>query len=46
VVDADAPPLRIFFGKVPLGIATADYESGLAAWNAWQPISVEAHGSQ
>jgi NAD(P)-dependent dehydrogenase (short-subunit alcohol dehydrogenase family) len=46
VVDADAPPLPIFFGKVPLGIATADYESGLAAWNAWQPISVEAHGSQ
>jgi hypothetical protein len=27
VVDADEPPLRIFFGKVPLGVATADYES-------------------
>jgi NAD(P)-dependent dehydrogenase (short-subunit alcohol dehydrogenase family) len=44
VVDADEPPLRIFFGKVPLGIATADYESRLATWNAWQPISIEAHG--
>lgn len=45
VVDADEPPLRIFFGKAPLGIATADYESRLATWNEWQPISVEAHGS-
>jgi NAD(P)-dependent dehydrogenase (short-subunit alcohol dehydrogenase family) len=44
VVDADEPPLRIFFGKVPLGVATADYESRLATWNKWQPISVEAHG--
>ena len=46
VVDADEPPLRIFFGKVPLGVATADYESRLATWNEWQPISVEAHGSE
>jgi NAD(P)-dependent dehydrogenase (short-subunit alcohol dehydrogenase family) len=45
VVDADEPPLRIFFGKVPLGVATADYESRLATWNEWQPVSVEAHGS-
>jgi NAD(P)-dependent dehydrogenase (short-subunit alcohol dehydrogenase family) len=46
VVDADDPPLRIFFGKVPLGIATADYESRLATWNEWQPISVEAQDSE
>jgi NAD(P)-dependent dehydrogenase (short-subunit alcohol dehydrogenase family) len=46
VVDADEPPLRIFFGKTPLGIATADYESRLATWNEWQPVSVEAHGSE
>jgi hypothetical protein len=38
--------LRIFFGKVPLGVATADYESRLAMWNEWQPISIEAHGSE
>jgi NAD(P)-dependent dehydrogenase (short-subunit alcohol dehydrogenase family) len=44
VVDAPEPPLRIFFGKAPLGIATADYESRLALWNAWQPVSIEAHG--
>ena len=45
VVDADEPPLRIFFGEVPLGIATDDYESRLAEWNEWQPVSVEAQGA-
>lgn len=45
VVDADEPPLRIFFGKMPLEIATKDYESRLATWNEWQPVSVEAHGA-
>ena len=45
VVDADKPPLRVFFGKAPLGIATKDYESRLATWNEWQPVSVEAQGS-
>ncbi|MCW2810203.1 MAG: short-chain dehydrogenase [Friedmanniella sp.] len=45
VVDADQPPLRIFFGKAPLEIATKDYESRLATWNEWQPVSVEAHGA-
>ena len=45
VVDADKPPLRIFFGEAPLGIATKDYESRLATWNEWQPVSKEAQGS-
>jgi NAD(P)-dependent dehydrogenase (short-subunit alcohol dehydrogenase family) len=45
VVDADEPPLRVFFGRAPLGIATEDYESRLATWNEWQPVSVEAHGA-
>ena len=44
VVDAEQPPLRIFFGEAPLGIATKDYESRLALWNEWQPVSVEAQG--
>jgi NAD(P)-dependent dehydrogenase (short-subunit alcohol dehydrogenase family) len=46
IVDSEAPPLRVFFGKAPLGIATADYESRLATWNEWQPLSVAAHGGQ
>ena len=45
VVDAEEPPLRVFFGKAPLEIATKDYESRLATWNEWQPVSVEAHGA-
>ncbi len=44
VVDAEEPPLRVFFGRMPLEIATKDYESRLATWNEWQPVALEAHG--
>ena len=44
IVDAEKPPLRVFFGDSPLGIATRDYESRLASWNEWQPVSVQAQG--
>ncbi|QHC57985.1 SDR family oxidoreductase [Rathayibacter sp. VKM Ac-2760] len=44
VVDAEEPPLRIFFGRAPLEIATADYESRLATWRKWQDVSIAAHG--
>ena len=46
VVDADDPPLRIFFGRGPLGIATRDYESRLTTWREWEPVSVAAHGTR
>jgi NAD(P)-dependent dehydrogenase (short-subunit alcohol dehydrogenase family) len=46
VVDAENPPLRIFFGDGPLGIATRDYESRLAQWREWEPVSIEAHGTK
>jgi NAD(P)-dependent dehydrogenase (short-subunit alcohol dehydrogenase family) len=46
VVDAENPPLRIFFGESPLATATKDYESRLATWREWQPVSVAAHGTQ
>ena len=46
VVDAEEPPLRIFFGEAPLEIATQDYESRLETWREWQPVSIEAHGDQ
>jgi len=45
VVDAENPPLRIFFGKAPLGIAERDDESRVQTWREWQPVSEEAHGS-
>jgi NAD(P)-dependent dehydrogenase (short-subunit alcohol dehydrogenase family) len=44
LVDTDNPPLRMFLGKAPLGIATADYESRLASWREWQPVAVAAQG--
>ena len=42
VVDAEQPPLRIFFGASSLARATADYEARLATWRQWQPVSVAA----
>ncbi|HXP56578.1 MAG TPA: SDR family oxidoreductase [Streptosporangiaceae bacterium] len=44
IVDAEVPPLRVFLGEQPLGIATADYESRLATWREWQPVSAAAQG--
>ena len=44
LVDSEDPPLRVFFGELPLGIAKADYEQRLATWEAYQPLAVRAHG--
>jgi NAD(P)-dependent dehydrogenase (short-subunit alcohol dehydrogenase family) len=44
VVDAEEPPLRVFFGVAPLEIVTRDYESRLETWREWQPVAVAAHG--
>ena len=44
VVDAEEPPLRIFFGDAGLDMTTAEYEKRLATWREWQPVSVKAHG--
>ncbi|ABM11820.1 short-chain dehydrogenase/reductase SDR [Mycolicibacterium vanbaalenii PYR-1] len=44
VVDAPEPPLRVFFGELPLELARADYESRLANWEKWQPVAIEAQG--
>jgi NAD(P)-dependent dehydrogenase (short-subunit alcohol dehydrogenase family) len=44
VVDADPPPLRVFFGTAPLGIAENDYAGRLATWREWQPVAELAQG--
>lgn len=44
VVDAENPPLRVFFGELPLQLVKADYESRLATWEEWQPVAVLAQG--
>ncbi|HEX3776971.1 MAG TPA: SDR family oxidoreductase [Polyangiaceae bacterium] len=44
IVDAEPPPLRVFFGEAPLGMAKADYENRLKTWEEWQPLSLAAQG--
>lgn len=44
VVDAPHPPLRIFFGALPLQQVKADYASRIKTWEEWQPVSVLAQG--
>jgi NAD(P)-dependent dehydrogenase (short-subunit alcohol dehydrogenase family) len=44
IVDAPEPPLRVFFGTAPLGIAEADYASRLETWRAWQHVAELAQG--
>jgi len=34
IVGADPPPLRVFLGRSPLGIGTADSESRIETWRA------------
>jgi NAD(P)-dependent dehydrogenase (short-subunit alcohol dehydrogenase family) len=45
VVDAEEPPLRVFFGDGPLATATADYEARLQTWRQWEPVSIAAGGN-
>jgi NAD(P)-dependent dehydrogenase (short-subunit alcohol dehydrogenase family) len=44
VVDAEEPPLRVFFGTAPLRLAEADYAGRLETWREWQPVAVLAQG--
>jgi NAD(P)-dependent dehydrogenase (short-subunit alcohol dehydrogenase family) len=44
IVDAPEPPLRVFFGELPLQLAKADYENRLKTWEQWQPVAIEAQG--
>ena len=44
VVDADQPPLRIFFGSAGLPMTEAAYAERLKVWHDWQPVSVAAQG--
>ena len=44
VVDAEEPPLRVFFGSLPLQLAKAEYESRLRNWEDWQSVAELAQG--
>jgi hypothetical protein len=45
VVDAEEPPLRIFFGRGLLERARTEYDSRLAVWQQWDDVAEAAHGT-
>lgn len=45
VVDAEDPPLRIFFGTAGLPMTKAEYASRIETWEKWNDVSVEAQGN-
>jgi hypothetical protein len=44
VVDAEEPPLRVFFGAAPLGMAKQEYASRIELWEKWNDVSQLAQG--
>ena len=44
LVDADDPPLRIFFGIGPLEMMREEYARRIATWERWDDLSRMAHG--
>ena len=44
LVDADEPPLRVFFGRMPIDIIRPEYERRLDEWERWDDLSKRAHG--
>lgn len=44
IVDAEKPPLRVFFGSAPLHLIRAVYNQRLETWIEWASVSYEAQG--
>ncbi|WP_149824639.1 SDR family oxidoreductase [Streptomyces tailanensis] len=44
IVDADNPPLRVFFGTAPLGMVPHVYAERLKTWEDWADVSAQAQG--
>ncbi|MER6976845.1 SDR family NAD(P)-dependent oxidoreductase [Streptomyces carpinensis] len=44
IVDADNPPLRVFFGTQGNQMLQQVYTDRLTTWADWQDLAVEAHG--
>jgi NAD(P)-dependent dehydrogenase (short-subunit alcohol dehydrogenase family) len=45
IVDADEPPLRIFFGPGPLPLMKREYAARIAEWERWDDVSHAAFGA-
>jgi NAD(P)-dependent dehydrogenase (short-subunit alcohol dehydrogenase family) len=46
IVDAEQPPLRVFFGAGPLQMIRPEYAQRLATWEQWDELSKAAQGSE
>jgi NAD(P)-dependent dehydrogenase (short-subunit alcohol dehydrogenase family) len=44
IVDAETPPLRVFFGSQWLGVAEQEYERRIAAWREVQDLAELSQG--
>ena len=44
LIDAEEPPLRVFFGQEPAGWVPAVYEQRLQTWAEWAHVSKAAEG--
>ena len=45
IVDAEEPPLRVFFGTAGLPMTKAEYARRIETWEKWNDVSVEAQGN-
>jgi len=44
IVDAENPPLRIFFGSSGLTMTRAEYARRIETWEKWNDVALEAQG--
>lgn len=44
IADAENPPLRVLFGKMPTELVPELYKSRLQTWDEWKSVSIEAQG--
>ncbi|MFI8308910.1 SDR family oxidoreductase [Streptomyces sp. NPDC085927] len=45
IVDAENPPLRVFFGSQPLDMVKSVYTERFRVWEEWAGLSAEAEGT-
>jgi NAD(P)-dependent dehydrogenase (short-subunit alcohol dehydrogenase family) len=45
IVDAEEPPLRVFFGPAGLPMTKREYAERLATWEKWNDVAVQAQGT-
>jgi len=46
LIDSSNPPLRLFLGKKAYPLIKHVYEGRFAEWDAWEDVSIAAHGDK